>query len=427
LPVSVFWHWWHGCPYDTGFPEYLPPREGTEMFKKAVAAASRKDVNAIVYMNQRLWGMTTESWQTEGAERFAVKDETGKVRPEVYNVFTKQACATMCMHTPFWRNKYAGIAEEVLNDLRVAGIYMDQACSSLSCYDPSHGHPLGGGSYWIQGFQKLSKDIRNRANTKVTLAGEGCGEAWLPYLDLMLSLQVARERYSVPKDGWQVIPFFSAVYHPYAVLYGNYSSLTEPPYDDLWPEEFAPKEPLKLLPQTFSKQFYLEQARSFAWGQQPTIANFLPEHIEQRKVEIDYFMRLVKIRNRATKYLLHGTFLRPPTLDVPSETIPLSRLSIYAGQKGGVSLAEGTYPVVVSGAWQAPDGNVAVALASFSDESLTFPLRLNHFTHPLGKQGRIYRITEKGRKRIGEWKDGTVVLPVEFAPRDACVFEFVSR
>jgi len=27
LPVSVFWHWWHGCSYDDGFPEYIPPRE----------------------------------------------------------------------------------------------------------------------------------------------------------------------------------------------------------------------------------------------------------------------------------------------------------------------------------------------------------------------------------------------------------------
>ena len=35
MPVSVFWHWWHGCAYDAGFPEYLPPREGTDAFKTA--------------------------------------------------------------------------------------------------------------------------------------------------------------------------------------------------------------------------------------------------------------------------------------------------------------------------------------------------------------------------------------------------------
>ena len=67
---------------------------------------------------------------------------------------------------------------------------------------------------------------------EIVLAGEGCGEAWLPYLDLMLTLQVSRERYSPPNDPWEVIPFFQAVYHPYAVTYGSYSSLTMPPYDE---------------------------------------------------------------------------------------------------------------------------------------------------------------------------------------------------
>ena len=47
LPVSVFWHWWHGCAYDTGFPEYLPPREGTESFTNALASAQAKGIHAL--------------------------------------------------------------------------------------------------------------------------------------------------------------------------------------------------------------------------------------------------------------------------------------------------------------------------------------------------------------------------------------------
>jgi hypothetical protein len=155
------------------------------------------------------------------------------------------------------------------------------SCTSLLCYDATHGHPVGGGAYWMAGFDSLTGDIRQHTGRPVVLAGEGCGEAWLPYLDLMLSLQVSRERYNAP-DGWESIPFFQAVYHACAVTYGNYSSLTMPPYDDLWPAQFAPKEPLKLLDRKFSRQFYLEQARAFAWGQQPTVANFQPTQLEQR-------------------------------------------------------------------------------------------------------------------------------------------------
>ncbi len=108
----------------------------------------------------------------------------------------------MCLHTAFWRNKYAGLATAAVLRLGVDGIYMDQACSSLACFDPGHGHPLGGGTYWMTGFRELSADIRRRCDgtRHVVLAGEGVGESWLPHLDLMLSLQVSRERYAAP--GW---------------------------------------------------------------------------------------------------------------------------------------------------------------------------------------------------------------------------------
>src|SRR5206468_801266 len=102
------------------------------------------------------------SWAGEGAERFAVKGADGKIHPEIYNTFTKAPCASMCLGTDFWRSKYVGLAERAVRDLDVDGIYMDQACTSLSCYAATHGHPLGGGTYWMNGFRMLAGDIRRR-------------------------------------------------------------------------------------------------------------------------------------------------------------------------------------------------------------------------------------------------------------------------
>ena len=425
-PVRVFWHWWHGCAYDTGFPEYLPPREGVESFTNALAQAHQKNVHAIVYMNQRLWGMTTASWQQEGAERYAVKAADGTVHPEVYNTFTRLPCASMCMGTPFWRNKYAGLVEEAFQKLGVDGIYMDQACSSLACYDANHGHPIGGGKYWIDGFRLLAGDIRARCagRRQIALAGEGCGEGWLPSLDLMLSLQVSKERYSNPKDGWQPIPFFQTVYHPYCILFGNYSSLTMPPYDDLWPAEFAPAEPLKLLDRKYSQQFLLEQARAFVWGQQPTVANFLPAQLRERHEETEFVMQLARLRSRALQYLQKGVFLRPPELEVAEATLPMSRLSIYAGQQGALTSFEGRYPMVLSGAWRAPDGNVAVALANIANEPITVPLVLPQKEYGMPRRGGIWRLGPSGRQPIGSFKGERVSVAVPLAAREACLVEF---
>src|SRR5688500_19033681 len=110
-----------------------------------------------------------------------------------------------------------------------------------------------------------------------------------------------------------------------------------PPYDDLWPAEFAPKEPLRLLDPKFSLQFRVEQARAFVWGQQPMIANFRPSHLHERPEEIAYVLRLARLRHATLEYLVHGEFLRPPTIDAPSVDAEFSRLSIYAGQKGALT------------------------------------------------------------------------------------------
>ncbi|HOK78234.1 MAG TPA: DUF6259 domain-containing protein [Verrucomicrobiota bacterium] len=430
LPVSVFWHWWHGCAYDTGFPEYLPPREGTEKFRQALEEAHQQNLHALVYMNQRLWGMTTESWAAEQAERYAVKGQDGKVHPEVYNTFTRAPCASMCMGTEFWRSKYAGLAERAVSELGVDGIYMDQACTSLACYDPSHGHPLGGGTYWIKGFGLLVDDIRRRCgkpanncvNPQPALAGEGCGESWLPHLDLMLSLQVSRERYADP-DGWEPVPLFTAVYHPFAVTYGNYSSLTMPPYDELWPSEFAPAEPLKLLDRKFSRQFYLEQARAFVWGQQPTVANFLPSHLKERTEEMKYAVHLAKIRNRATKYLLRGVFLRPPRLRVPSAILDISRLSIYAGQRSGPRSYQKESPLALSSAWRASDGQVAIVLASIADEPLNLEVPVDRESWQLPGNLAIWRLEEDHREKLSSLQKDDSVFSFVLPPRSSAVIE----
>ncbi len=428
LPVRVFWHWWHGCPYDAGFPEYLPPREGEESFRKAIENAHEHGVKCIVYMNQRLWGMSTESWRDKNAERFAVKAEDGKVHPEVYNIFTKSPMASMCIATPFWRDTYAGIAERAIAEFGVDGIYMDQACDSMPCYDASHGHPIGGGRYWLEGFRLLSGDIRKRAAERpIALTGEGCCEAWLPYLDAMLTLQVSKERYSAPTDPWEPIPFFHAVYHPVAITYGSYSSLTMPPYDDLWPKESAPKTPLELLDRKFSRQFYLEQARAFIWGQQPTLANFMPNQLKDREEELQYVMRIAKVRHLAEKYLVRGEFLRPPEVTAPSATSTFSRLSIYAGQGEHLTTFEKTNPLALASAWQAPDGHIGIAIASIADDMLPISLAWNAAEYHMPSQGTLSRIGESGPTLIEPFQSPPAAHSLTLPPRAICLLEFADN
>jgi len=428
LPVNIYWHWWHHGPYDTSFPDYLPPREGIDSFRAAVAAAHAAGSHAMVYMNQRLWCTGTPSWASEHAARWAVKEKDGRVRQETYNTFDPQPCATMDVTTPFWRAKYASIADTVLDDYRVDGIYMDQAVQSLVCWDSTHGHPVGGGNYWMDGFRALAAQIRAAAKPRgrrpVLLAGEGAGEPWLPQLDLMLTLQVSQERYTDPASGWEPIPFFQAVYHPYGVTYGSYSSLVMPPYDELWPAQSAPPHPLELLDTRFRRQFYLEQARSFVWGLQPTIANFRPSQLADRPEETAYMMRLARIRARALEYLLYGEFVRPPELRVPSVDVDLSRVSIYAARHGGPTVSSARYPAAIAGAWRAEQGGVAIAVASIVDRPTSVSFTFDPAAYGLAGSGRIDWIDEDGRRSFGAFSSGALPVTLELPSGGACVLEF---
>jgi hypothetical protein len=419
-PVSILWHWWHSCPYDAGFPEYLPPREGTDSFKAALAAAQRQDVRAILYMNQRLWGTQTRSWTNECAEVYAVKEKDGKVRAEVYNTFMKAPCAPMCIGTRFWRDKYAGLAEEVLCDLKADGVYMDQVGVTANCYDANHGHILGPARYWTDGLAMLSTEIRDRSSKRgpVALGGEYGGEPWIGNVDMTLALSVSHDRLGA-SPVWEPIPFFQAVYHGHTIVFGSMAGLVYPPYDEKWPQELAPTNCLALLDRKFSKQFYLDHARTFAWGMQPMQANFLPSLLKERAEEMDFVTRMVRTRIKSLKYLLHGTWLRPPPLDVPQEEIDVAKVGTYTPLKE----SKRTYPVALAGAWRASDGDVGIALASISDEKLNLRLPIDVNAYGLKDGCAVYRTDEKGRRRLGVFQVRDPVVRLELPPRAVCVIE----
>jgi hypothetical protein len=275
----------------------------------------------------------------------------------------------------------------------------------------------------MQGFTTLAHDIRARAGRPVALAGEGTGESWLSELDLLLALQVSMERYAEPTNGWEVIPFFQSVYHAYGITYGSYSSLAYPPYDDLWPAKSAPPNALQPLDRKYSRQFLLEQARSFVWGMQPTIANVLPWQLTDRREEIGYALRLARLRNRFPQYLLRGTFLRPPALGAPEVDVTISRVSIYASRGGGVTEYQKRAPAAIAGAWRAPNGKVAIVVASIVEEPLSLSPQIDPAAYGFTNGGRVYRADGATRQLVGEFSKRPAPISVDLAPLGAAVLE----
>lgn len=428
LPVSVFWHWWHNGPYDDAFPEYFPPREGLDSFKASLSAANKDDVRAIVYMNSYQWGTSTKSFEKENALQWAVRDVNGKTKEHVYNIFTRNSLTPMCVATEYWKSKYGSLAKRALEECNVQGIYMDQACLSFLCYNQQHNHTQGGGNYWVNHFADLTKKIRSGMyfGPDKILAGEGAGENWLPYLNAMLTLQASKERYSGVQDV-ETIPLFQAVYHPYAITFGSYSSLVTPPYDDLWPQEYRPKDPEQPLSAEFNEQFLMEQARSFVWGMQPMIANYHDILFSKRNQEMNYLFELVKVRYQVLKYLLYGAFIRPPVISTPEKIIPISRLSIYAGQGNQVKSFEKKVPLLYTSAWQSDDKRLGIALASINNNSTPIQFDWDISAYGLPARGKIFLITSGEKKLIKTYKKNKVSIDYILPPKGICFLEIVPE
>ncbi len=427
LPVSVLWHWWHGCSYDDNFPEYMPPREGKESFINAVKAARDKGVRSHVYMNALQWGDASADWTSGKVEPYTVKDVNGDIRSHVYNIFSGNALINMCVGTEFWRDHYSSLSDDAVNMYHTDGVYMDQTNLSRLCYDSSHGHDVGGGNYWVENSGKLINQVRSNdyGNKQPIFTGEGSSENWLSHLDAFLTLQASMERYA-GVGHTETIPFFQAVYHQYGITYGSYSSLVTPPYDELWPEEHAPRETEQPLDEIFNRQFLMEQARSFVWGMQPAISNYHDFLATEREQEIDYLLNVARLRYQGLKYLLYGKFLRPPDIAAPEKEIDISRLSIYAGRRGeAVTSFKKSVPLLYSGAWLADDHEVGIALASISDSSLPIDFTFNTGDFGLSPAGEIYITGTSGRELLMSYNQEEVRVEFSLEPRGLRILEVI--
>ena len=419
IPVSVLWHWWCDCGHDDDFPHYLPPREGAETFRDAVNYASARGVHALVYLNTFEWGTSSPGW--EEAKPFALRQRDGSFRQFASNTFTGHEIAAMCLHNAFWTDRFAAIADTVLRDYGVAGIYMDEACLSLRCYDPSHGHGVGGGNYWVEDFNSLSSRIRTR-DGRTVLAGEGSGEDWIPSLDLFLTLAVSRERYI--GGNAEPIPLFQAVYHDYAISFGSYGSLVYPPFDERWPSEFRPEGCETLLPARYILQFRMEQARALVYGMQPTIANYHAFLDQARGREMDFALLLARTRMSYLDYLLYGIFERVPAMSIPTARADISKVSIYAARDGRSAVqVTKEIPLLHTGMWRSPDGGLALFIVNIGDESQPVSFSLDPALYGLPAACRACIAGET----VARTSEGPLAVSTTIPARGISVIEFAAQ
>lgn len=366
LPIALDWYWWHKKPYDSGYPDYFPPREGDERFRAAVQDLQHHNIAVQVYTNGVCWDQDEPDWPSHG-ERGTVKLRNGEYQGHVFNTWMNRRLMYMCGASDIWHRRALQTADQAAA-LGLDGLYMDMIAITggmTPCYSPDHGHTPGGGAYGTQGFRRLFAKIRAR-HPNLRLSSESVAEVYLDLLDACITLQTSSER------GGRVVPLFQAVYHGHAVVFGMYTHIDGiTPYDEAWPPEQRPaptseKDWHVLCPD----QFALAVARTVAYGCQPTATNLTMRHLTAPEfaADIAFFLDACRFYHAHREWLLWGEMLAPGSLRCDPVDVTCIDRNIFTRPE---TLTPFTVkrPAVLHSAWRSAAGAAALVLVNYTRQT----------------------------------------------------------
>ena len=136
-------------------------------------------------------------------------------------------------------------------------------------------------------------------------------------------------------------------------------------------------------------------------------------------------IRIARLRRAATKYLRDGVFLRPPDRCGRYDDSHLTIVHLRRPARGGAGYTQAA-PIVLTSAWQAADGSVAIALANLSHASVPVHLALEPPDYPLASQGVIRQILPRESVEVGRYQDGRASLDITLDPADVRIYEFLK-
>jgi hypothetical protein len=339
--IAVHWYNWHVIPFDTDYPEYFPTKIG---FEETVRMLQNNGVYVMPYINGRIWDINSSSWSSEKAERYCAKRSGPRLRPKVIQNYiewygSEQLFAPMCPYTEFWQDKVTGIVERLVKEVGVAGVYIDEVAAAPAelCFDQTHGHSTGGGSYWVEGYGRMVSKIRgktNDINPNLVLTTECFAEPYLAMFDGFLTWGAI--------SGEQ-IPLFQVIYSNYIASFGR--SISERELKDV--NAYAIK---------VGEQFVF--GIQLGWYSLPT----LEKCKEKYKLQLDYLRKLIKARKAARRFLVEGEMLRPMKLE---SSLPEVKADIFFH----VYKYEAIRPSILTSAWSLGDNTIALLATNISPSS----------------------------------------------------------
>lgn len=331
VPTAIHIYHWHHNVHDTMYPDFWPPHPPA---KEYMAELKNMGYKIMPYINGHLIDEKSESYLSGGDRYIARAAAALGQENEVWAAGPGVILQPLCPATDYWQNKYIPLCRLMVDELGVDGIYIDQvACVGINlCFDPTHGHPVGGGSHWVDGYAKMLNNIRQefaKDDKFIFLTTESAAE---PYnFDGYLR---CNEGEPTLRQIWTV------VYSGYRNSFGYYFSI---------PEEYI----IKL-------GFQYIQGYQLGW---------MALHGKFPEGTVEFMREAAHARYKGSNYLAMGEMLRDP--EVSGDIDTYSTFWQNFTTKHSVNI-----PAVRSTLWRAPDGSLGVAAVNFckNQQTATFTL-----------------------------------------------------
>jgi hypothetical protein len=358
VPVGFHWYNWHQIPFDNDYPHYFPAKVGFEM---GIRNLQTNQVLVMPYINGRLWDT-----HDRGAEDFqfsqvalaaASKDKEGKPYLEKYGSKETNGnpveLAVMCPAAPYWQQTVRDIVLKLLKECGTRAVYIDQvaAAAPTLCMDSTHGHPLGGGHWWNEGYWKMLRAIRDAMPAGSILTTECNGEPFVRWFDGYLTWH------------WQFdgqVPAFPAVYGGAVQMFGR-------AYRAGATKDLALR---------------MKAGQQLVFGEQ---LGWIDPGVIKEPENAAFFRDLVKLRFAFRRYFYAGEMARPPKL---TGSLPTVRADWQWSGEWPV-----TTDAVLTGAWRIPtEKRLLLLFVNVSDKPVASSVILDPVKYGMRAQ-RVHRTT----------------------------------
>jgi len=265
----------------------------------------------------------------------------------------------MCPTTELWKKTVAENAMRLFDELDVDGVYLDQISCSLPqpCHDASHGHRLGGGKFWTQGYRELMKPIREDAVKRgAALTSEAAAEPYMDSFDAFLTWFGNN-----PND----VPLLPAVYSGYALYFGCSQSRND----------------------SFDSYCAL-QARSFLWGcQLGWNGTILMDKDKEEFVPFTH--KLCRTRLENLDCFLYG--------ELVGELIPVGEVPMVDVKWERDKVGEFKVPAIMSAVWLSDKGERRAFIVNISGDERRFEYKFtpNGETHSVTLSSRSVMVCKE--------------------------------